>query len=419
MSLLQALLDNGVERGDLTVIDAAGRAHRHARGPVPKVVIRLTDRAAARALIVRPELCLGELYVDGRLVIEEGDLVDLLDTLMAAPRAGRSPVARGLPRWVHLAGGWLRAQNPLRRAARNARHHYDLGNDLYRTFLDPALQYSCAYFDRPDDDLATAQRRKMAYIAAKLRLEPDHQVLDVGCGWGGLAMHLASTTGCRVTGLTLAHEQAALARERVAAAGLDDRVEIRIQDYREVEGRFDRIVSVGMFEHVGPAYYDSYFAHLRRLLSDDGVALVHSIGRAHGPMPTNPWLARYIFPGGYIPALSEVLPVVEANRLWSTDLEVWRLHYARTLAAWRERFEAAARAEPDRFDERFQRLWRFYLVGSEMFFRRQDGMVFQLQLAREREALPITRDYMFTERLEVDGSGVDGSEAAEPTRLSA
>jgi cyclopropane-fatty-acyl-phospholipid synthase len=414
MSLLQALLHNGVERGDLTVIDAAGRAHRHARGSAPKVVIRLTDRAAVRALVLRPELRLGELYVDGRLVIEEGDLADLLDTLMAAPRTGRSPIARALPRWVHHAGGWLRAQNPLRRAARNARHHYDLGNDLYQTFLDPALQDSCAYFARPDDDLATAQRRKMAHIAAKLRLEPDHHVLDIGCGWGGLASHLAATAGCRVTGLTLAREQAALARERVAAAGLDDRVEIRIQDYREVEGRFDRIVSVGMFEHVGPAHYDTYFAHLRRLLTDDGVALVHSIGRAHGPMPTNPWLARYIFPGGYIPALSEVLPVVEANRLWSTDLEIWRLHYARTLAAWRERFEAAARAEPDRFDERFQRLWRFYLVGSELFFRRQDGMVFQLQLAREREALPITRDYMHRERLEVDGP-----QAAAPTRLSA
>ncbi len=414
MSLLQTLLENGVERGDLTVIDAAGRTHRHARGPLPKVVIRLTDRAAARAMILRPELRLGELYVDGRLVIEEGTLADLLDVLMAAPRSGRSPIARAIPRWVHRLGGWLRSRNPLPRAERNARHHYDMGNDLYRAFLDPAMQYSCAYFARADDDLATAQRRKMAHIAAKLRLEPHHHVLDIGCGWGGLAMHLAATAGCRVTGLTLAHEQAALARERIAAAGLDDRVEICIQDYRQVEGRFDRIVSVGMFEHVGPSNYDEYFRHLHRLLTEHGVALVHSIGRAHGPMPTNPWLARYIFPGGYIPALSEVLPVVEENRLWTTDLEVWRLHYAHTLEAWRQRFEAAARAEPERFDPRFQRLWHFYLVGSEMFFRRQDGMIFQLQLARERDALPITRDYMLSERLEVDAAP-----AREPARLSA
>ena len=414
MSLLRTLLRNGVERGDLTLIDAAGRAHRHAVGPAPKVVVRLTDRAAVRALILRPELRLGELYVDGRLVIEEGRLDDLLDVLMGKPRSGRSPVTRAIPRWVHRLGGWLRARNPLPRAERNARHHYDMGNDLYRAFLDPAMQYSCAYFARPDDDLATAQRRKMAHIAAKLRLEPEHHVLDIGCGWGGLAMHLAATTGCRVTGLTLAHEQAALARERVAAAGLADRVEIRLQDYRQVEGRFDRIVSVGMFEHVGPSNYEEYFGHIRRLLTEPGVALVHSIGRAHGPMPTNPWLARYIFPGGYIPALSEVLPVVEDQGLWTTDLEVWRLHYARTLAAWRRHFEAAAEADPVRFDACFRRLWRFYLVGSEMFFRRQDGMVFQLQLARERETLPLTRDYMVTERLDVDAAP-----APQPERLSA
>jgi cyclopropane-fatty-acyl-phospholipid synthase len=237
-------------------------------------------------------------------------------------------------------------------------------------------------------------------------------VLDIGCGWGGLAMHLAGTTDCRVTGLTLAREQAALARERVRAAGLEDRVEIRIQDYRRVEGNFDRIVSVGMFEHVGPAFYGQFFEHVRRLLKPGGVALLHSIGRAHGPMPTNPWLDRYIFPGGYIPALSEVLPAVERNRLWPTDVEIWRLHYAHTLAAWRRRFEQAARAEPGRFDERFQRLWRFYLVASELFFRRQDGMVFQLQLAREREALPITRDYMLEERAEVEA-------AVERQRLTA
>jgi len=414
MSLLRTLLENGVVRGDLTVVDATGRSHRHACGPGPKVVIRLTDRAAVWALIMRPELRLGELYVDGRLVIEEGSLDELLDILMGTPRNGRSPVTRAMPRWLHRFEGWLRARNPLPRAERNARHHYDMGNELYQAFLDPAMQYSCAYFARPEDDVVTAQQRKMAHIAAKLRLEPDHHVLDIGCGWGGLGMHLAATSGCRVTGLTLAHEQAALARERVARAGLQDRVEICIQDYRQVEGQFDRIVSVGMFEHVGPAYYGEYFENIRRLLTERGVALVHSIGRSHGPMPTNPWLNRYIFPGGYIPALSEVLPMVEQTALWSTDIEVWRLHYAETLAAWRRRFEEAARADPQRFDERFQRLWRFYFVGSETFFRRQDGMVFQLQLARTREALPITRDYMVAERLAVDAEA-----APEPARLSA
>jgi len=412
MSLLQMLLEHGVHQGDLTLIDAAGRRHRHVRGSSPRVVVRLTDRAAMAALLLRPELRLGELYVDGRLVIEEGTLDDFLDMLMADHPGGRSLIARFVPSWAHRVGGWLRALNPLHRAERNARHHYDLGNDLYRAFLDPAMQYSCAYFAQPDDDLATAQRRKMAHIAAKLRLEPGLHVLDIGCGWGGLAMHLARETGCRVTGLTLAKAQAALARERVAAAGLTEHVDIRVCDYRAVEGTFDRIVSVGMFEHVGPAHYDAFFSHVRRLLAPHGVALIHSIGRAHGPMPTNPWLARYIFPGGYIPALSEVLPPVEQAQLWSTDIEIWRLHYARTLAAWRRRFEAAATADPERYDARFRRLWWFYLVASELFFRRQDGMVFQLQLSREREALPITRDYMFFDR--------PGDEAvAEPRRLSA
>ncbi len=389
MPPLQMLLDRAVQRGELTLIDAAGRRFHAARGRGPRAVLRLGDRRAAWALALRPELMLGELYVEGRLVIEEGSLEDLLDIVMATVPEPRGPLARLAPSWLHATTGWLRARNPLPRAKLNAQHHYDLGNDFYRAWLDPEMQYSCAYF-AGTDDLAEAQLRKMDHIAAKLRLAPHHHVLDIGCGWGGLARRLARRHGCRVTGLTLAERQAAYARARIADEGLEGRVDIRLEDYRRIEGPFDRIVSVGMFEHVGPSHYREFFAGLSRLLTSDGVALIHSIGRAHGPMPTNPWLDRHIFPGGYIPALSEVLPVVERVGLWTTDLEVWRLHYAKTLAAWRRRFAAAEGIA----DARLRRLWNFYLVASERFFANQDGMTFQLQLAKDREALPLSRDYM-------------------------
>ena len=391
MHPMQLLLDQTVDRGTLTLVDAGGRAFTAGDGGEPRVTLRLTDRAAAWWLVLRPELALGELYAHGRLVVEDGTLEDLLRVVMGQGATARGQVACLAPLWLHRVTGWLRARNPLPRAAQNAHHHYDLGNDFYRAWLDPEMQYSCAFFAAPDDDIAKAQRQKMDRIAAKLRLGPEHHVLDIGCGWGGLAMRLAARHGCRVTGLTLAREQAALARERVVAAGLDDRVEIRLEDYRRIDGPFDRIVSVGMFEHVGPPDYGAYFDAVARLLAPDGVALIHSIGRAHGPMPTNPWLAKHIFPGGYIPALSEVMPAVEQARLWTTDLEILRLHYARTLEAWRERFAAVA----DRIaDARLQRLWLFYLTSSALFFRQQDGMVFQLQLTRDRAAVPVVRDYL-------------------------
>jgi cyclopropane-fatty-acyl-phospholipid synthase len=284
--------------------------------------------------------------------------------------------------------------NPVSRARRNAAHHYDLSDQLYDLFLDQDRQYSCAYFSDRSDSLDTAQLNKKRHIAAKLLIRPGQSVLDIGSGWGGLALYLASECGADVTGLTLSVEQHRVAVRRAAAAGLSDRVRFYLRDYREELGRYDRIVSVGMFEHVGINHYNAFFTRLKSLLAPDGVALLHSIGRMDGPGSTHPWIRKYIFPGGYFPALSEVLPVVEQSRLWVTDVEILRLHYAETLKSWRHRFERNRERLPAIYDERFCRMWEMYLVGSEVAFRRGGCMVFQMQLAKAVDSVPIRRDYM-------------------------
>jgi cyclopropane-fatty-acyl-phospholipid synthase len=287
--------------------------------------------------------------------------------------------------------------NPRRRARRNAAHHYDLHGRLYSLFLDADRQYSCAYFETPDQSLDDAQLAKKRHLAAKLLTTRNQRVLDIGCGWGGLALYLAETTGVRVTGITLSQEQLALAQVRAAERGLSDEAEFRLQDYRDVAEKFDRIVSVGMFEHVGIGFYDAFFGKCAEMLDDDGVLVLHSIGRSEGPGITNPWIAKYIFPGGYIPALSEVLPAVERAGLLIADIEILRLHYAETLKAWRERF-LAHREEVERlYDARFVRMWEFYLAASEMAFRHQAMMVFQLQLTKRQGVVPMTRDYIANE----------------------
>jgi cyclopropane-fatty-acyl-phospholipid synthase len=279
-------------------------------------------------------------------------------------------------------------------------HHYDLDGRLYSLFLDADRQYSCAYFETPDTSLDDAQLAKKRHLAAKLLLDkPDTRVLDIGCGWGGLGLYLADVTGADVTGVTLSQEQHAIANERAAERGLSQHARFELQDYRDVPGPFDRIVSVGMFEHVGVGHYDEFFKQCARLLADDGVMVLHSIGRSEGPSVTNPWISKYIFPGGYIPALSEVLPYIEKHGLLVTDIEILRLHYAETLKAWRERF-MAHREEAERiYDRRFVRMWEFYLAASEMSFRDQNMMNFQIQITKKQGVTPMTRDYMLeTER---------------------
>ena len=288
----------------------------------------------------------------------------------------------------------LSQYNPAGAAQCHAAHHYDLSDTLYDLFLDQDRQYSCAYFLSPDDSLEEAQAQKKRHIAAKLLLKPGCRVLDIGSGWGGLALYLASLTGAEVTGITLSEEQVKAARRRAAEAGLSDRVRFHLRDYRDEHGSYDRIVSVGMFEHVGVNHFKTFFRQVKDLLNDDGVALLHSIGRAEGPGITNPWIRKHIFPGGYSPALSEVVPVIEKTGLFVTDIEVLRLHYAETLKEWRRRFNANRTRIAEIHDERFCRMWEFYLAGAEAAFRHNGQIVFQIQLAKRQDAVPLTRDYI-------------------------
>lgn len=365
---------------------------RELAGPAPgepELTIVLRDLPTIARIAANPELALGEAYVDGGLAVEGGDIYAFLD-LTAAELSGRPRRGPG-PGW--RLRRLLEQSNDRLRARRNVHHHYDLTVDFYRLFLDGDLQYSCAFFEHPEQSLDEAQTAKKRRIARKLLLRPGDRVLDIGCGWGGLGLALAAA-GARVTGVTLSSEQHRLANQRAAARGLADRAGFRLQDYRDLDDRFDRIVSVGMFEHVGVPNYQAYFDTVARLLEDDGVALIHSIGRKDGPSRTQPWIRKHIFPGGYIPALSEVLPAIERSGLWLTDVEILRLHYADTLKAWRERFLARRAEAAALYDERFCRLWEFYLASSEVAFRRFGHMVFQLQLAKRQDAVPLGRDYL-------------------------
>jgi cyclopropane-fatty-acyl-phospholipid synthase len=415
--MLKRMLANLIKIGRLTVIDANGE--RFCVGDVPgdapqlDIVVRLVGRFTGLKLVLHPELYLGEAYMDGKLTIERGSLWHLLDlygrNLQNRDRRTRSRLAR-IGRSVACR---LQQHNSRRAARRNAAHHYDLSYDLYRQFLDRDMQYSCAYFAELRMTLDEAQEAKKRHIAAKLALAPGQRVLDIGCGFGGLALSLAREKQAHVTGITLSRQQLAVAKER--AAGLADKVSFELSDYREIEGPFDRIVSVGMFEHVGAPNYQTFFDKLARLLTEDGVALIHSIGRADEPALTDPWIRKYIFPGGYIPALSEVLPAVERAGLWVTDIEILRLHYAETLRLWRERFLKNRSQIRTIYDDRFCRMWEFYLAGSEMAFRYDNMMVIQLQLTRRVDSLPITRDYMFEAEQDMARCG----ERADPSHRNA
>jgi cyclopropane-fatty-acyl-phospholipid synthase len=346
--------------------------------------------------------------MDGRLVMETGDIADLLALLMINANRVRLPRALRFVRALRRAAKRWTQYNPASRSRAHVAHHYDLSGRLYDLFLDNDRQYSCAYFTDPSETLENAQIAKKRHIAAKLHLNRNGlKVLDIGSGWGGLALDMARDCGADVLGVTLSDEQLALATERAAKAGLAERCKFRLIDYRALEGRFDRIVSVGMFEHVGVPYYDAYFEKLGTLLAEDGVALVHTIGRSDGPGVTNAFISKYIFPGGYTPALSEMLPSIERAGLIVTDVEVLRLHYAETLKEWRRRFRARWAEAAQLYDERFCRMWDFYLAGAEMGFRHEGLVVFQVQLARRIDALPITRDYMLDSERSMRFAGVE------------
>ena len=401
--LLRSILGAFIRRGTFRLTTARGTTFSFGDGTGKPLAVRVATRSAELAILLDPELGLGECYMNGTFVVEQGTLAEVLELLLSQNRSGKPPYWARLQWLLRYVQRRIRQYNPRRRARRNVAHHYDLDARLYSLFLDADRQYSCAYFEHGEQSLDDAQLAKKRHLAAKLLLRRGHRVLDIGSGWGGLGLYLAEMCGAQVTGITLSEEQLALSRARAEEKGITGQVEFRLHDYRDLSGTFDRIVSVGMFEHVGVNHYDAFFGKCADLLSDNGVMLLHSIGRSEGPGVTNPWIAKYIFPGGYIPALSEVLPAVERAGLLVTDIEILRLHYAETLRHWRERF-LAHRDDLERiYDARFVRMWEFYLAASEMTFREQAMMVFQLQLTRRQGIVPITRNYMAREEIRLRG----------------
>jgi cyclopropane-fatty-acyl-phospholipid synthase len=396
--LLAQVLARLLGEGQLTIIDAVGRPHRiEGARPGPSVTLRVHTWWTGVRVALRPRLALGEAYMDGTLTVEDGgniyDLLDLLGRNIAALET--TPMVRlsyTLQRWLRV----LEQYNPVGKAQRNVAHHYDLNGQLYDFFLDRDRQYSCAYFKTGEEPLEQAQLDKKRHIAAKLLLRPGQRVLDIGSGWGGMGLFLSQQFGVDVTGVTLSKEQHAVSSRRALEDGVADAVRFKLLDYRQEAGKYDRIVSVGMFEHVGVAHYIEFFTKVKELLADDGVMLLHSIGRMEPPGATNTWLRKYIFPGGYTPAMSEVLTAIEKVGLWVTDIEVLRLHYAETLRQWRQRFLANREQikQMAGYDDRFCRMWDFYLAGCEVAFRYMNQMVFQIQIARRQDAVPLTRDYL-------------------------
>ncbi|NVD44056.1 SAM-dependent methyltransferase [Qipengyuania atrilutea] len=400
--LLDRVLQSHIKRGVLEIVHADGREVR-CGAPDPQfgnVRIRFTDTRVARDIVRDQSLGAGEAYMDGRLVLERGEIMELVEIVKGnGAWEVKRPVRRGLTGKLKLAlKARLAEANRQTSARSNVSHHYDIGNDLYRMFLDSEhLQYSCAYWPEDDMTLGEAQTAKLAHIAAKLAIEPGQEVLDIGCGWGGMAIYLARHFDCRVLGITLSTEQRDLAIERAEAAGVSDKVSFELVDYRDLAAynlKFDRIVSVGMFEHVGRPQFDTFFDCCARLLTGDGVILLHTIGRMGVPGATDAFTRKYIFPGGYIPALSEIVSASEPYRLIATDVETMRLHYARTLRAWYANCAANREAIVSLYDERFYRMWMFYLSGATASFEHGGMCNYQVQYARNRYALPLTRDYM-------------------------
>ncbi|MBV0912347.1 SAM-dependent methyltransferase [Anianabacter salinae] len=400
---LDRMMTAFVKTGQLTIVDADGKPHVFAGSgttsndgeTVKPVTIRLHDRKLYRQLVLNPELHAGEAYMDGRITMEDGSTIRDFLTLFSANRysLGKIKLQKAFYA-VKFLTRKLQQSNRKGEAQRNVAHHYDLGNAFYKLFLDANMLYSCAYFRDPGETLEQAQRNKLRLLAAKLDLRPGMKVLDIGCGWGDLALYLAQLEDVNVTGVTLSTEQQAHASKRAQDMGLADRVRFELKDYRDLDEHFDRIVSVGMFEHVGVHHYEEFFQKINALMPDDGVAVIHSIGHMSPPGTASPWYRKYIFPGAYSPALSEVFEVTERNNLWCTDLEVLRLHYALTLRHWCDRFEANRETVVEMYDERFARMWEFYLISAELMFRTGSQMVFHMQLSRKRDGAPIVRDYV-------------------------
>ncbi|UXS00395.1 SAM-dependent methyltransferase [Agrobacterium tumefaciens] len=392
---LHALLEKIIKIGDLLVTSPTG-SYSYGDGSGRKVILNFSDEAATQEIAADPALKLAEVFMEGRMTVAQGDIYDFLalvksNTLSEALSFGM--IWRGVAR---IIASRVKMHLPVNHNRSNVSHHYDLSAKLFDLFLDEDWQYSCAYFNPSGISLEEAQRAKKRHIAAKLMTEPGQKVLEIGSGWGGMAMYIAESAGADVTGITLSEEQLRVSRDRAQKRGLADKVRFELQDYRYLPAskKFDRIVSVGMFEHVGPTHYRDYFDKVAEVLDDDGVMVLHSIGQPYPGLATNPFIEKYIFPGGYIPSLAEVLPAIEKARLLVKDIEILPMHYAHTLRHWRERFVARREEAISLYDERFFRMWEFYLAGSEMAFSHENFHIFQIQLAKSRDAVPHSRDYI-------------------------
>ena len=395
MPLLANMLKRFIKKGTLRLIEADGTLTEVVGSPTPVATIRLHDPSLPMKMFRNPELHTGEAYMNGTLTFEDCTLEDFLNLFSINRGAIASYPMQKVLRRVSRSLRSIQQHNPIGKAQKNVSHHYDLSSELYRLFLDKDLQYSCAYFENGDESLEEAQEKKKRHIASKLKLEDGQRILDIGCGWGGMALYLAQHAKVEVLGVTLSAEQHRAAVKRAEQLHLTDRVRFEMLDYRKVHDRFDRIVSVGMFEHVGVARYDEFFGKIFNLLNHDGFALLHSIGHMSPPSVASPWIRKYIFPGAYSPAMSETLAATERQHLWVSDIEVWRTHYADTLVEWNKRFQQNRDRIAEIYDERFCRMWEFYLLSAETMFRTGAQMVFQMQLSRIREAAGLNRNYMF------------------------
>ena len=395
MPLLANMLKRFIKKGTLRLIEADGTLNEVVGSPTPVATIRLHDPSLPMKMFRNPELHTGEAYMNGTLTFEDCTLEDFLNLFSINRGAIASYPMQKVLRRVSRSLRSIQQHNPIGKAQKNVSHHYDLSSELYRLFLDKDLQYSCAYFENGDESLEDAQEKKKRHIASKLKLEDGQRILDIGCGWGGMALYLAQHANVEVLGVTLSAEQHRAAVKRAEQLHLTDRVRFELLDYRKVHERFDRIVSVGMFEHVGVARYDEFFGKIFNLLNHDGFALLHSIGHMSPPSVASPWIRKYIFPGAYSPAMSETLAATERQHLWVSDIEVWRTHYADTLVEWNKRFQQNRDRIADIYDERFCRMWEFYLLSAETMFRTGAQMVFQMQLSRIREAAGLNRNYMY------------------------
>ena len=420
MSLIGKLIDKLLTKGSITLIEAGKEPRTYGPGGGKHLTARFTDRKVPFDILKNPRLGFGEAYMDGRIILEDGSILDLLEIVMGSNpweegRTARKLLNRGMTRMRRLF-----APNDRKRARRNVAHHYDLGDELYETFLDSDRQYSCAYFTSPDNELEQAQWEKKAHIASKLYLQPGQRVLDIGSGWGGLAIYLHQAAKVDVLGITLSEDQLRIARKRAKEAGVSDHVKFELIDYRVLEGEFDRIVSVGMFEHVGVEYYDEFFAACRRLLKRDGVMLLHTIGKFGISKKADPWTDKWIFPGYHLPSLSQMCTASEKSKLIVSDLETLRLHYAYTLRHWLDRVNDNRAKIEKMYDARFFRMWEFYLAGGIVMFESGAGCNYQVQYIRDRRALPITRDYMMEaeKRLRLKPNGAKKKGPAQARRAS-